>query len=85
MAAGVPVVQTTQGWIKEFITHHQVGFTVNAQKPSELADVLITLKDDPRLAHEMGKRALAAARAYFDKDMLADKMLDVLKRVNHGD
>lgn len=85
MAAGVPVVQTTQGWIKEFITHHQVGFTVNAQKPSELADVLITLKDDPRLAHEMGERALAAARAYFDKDMLADKMLDVLKRVSHGD
>jgi len=82
MAAGVPVIQTTQGWIKEFIAAHKVGFTVDGHQPSQLADVLIKLKDNPEMAHEIGKRGLETARKFFDKDYLADKMLNILKKTH---
>jgi len=81
MAAGVPVIQTTQGWIKDFINDHQVGFTVNGYDPKALADKLIFLKDNPHISREMGKRARQVAKKFFDKDYLADKMLDILKEV----
>lgn len=81
MAAGVPVIQTTQGWIKDFLNEHHIGFTVNGQDPKDLADKLIFMKDNPHLTQEMGKRARMVAKKYFDKDFLADKMLGILKNV----
>lgn len=83
MAAGVPVIQTTRGWIKDFISQQQVGFTVDGNTPQELAEKLIVLKDNPVMRNEMGDRARKAAIQYFDKDYLAEKMLEILKSV-HG-
>jgi glycosyltransferase involved in cell wall biosynthesis len=82
MAAGVPVIQTTQGWIKDFIEQHKVGFTVDGINPQELADKLILLKDNPEIGKEMGLRSRAVAIHFFDKDYLAAKMLDILKSVH---
>lgn len=84
MAAGVPVIQTTQGWIKDLIDAYQVGFTVNGHDPKALAGKLMFLKDNPHLAQEMGKRARQVAENFFDKDYLADKMLDILKMVHEN-
>lgn len=81
MAAGVPVIQTTQGWIREFIDQHQVGYTVDGNKPQQLAARLIVLKDHPTKASELGIQAQIIARQYFDKDTLADEMLAVLQSV----
>ena len=84
MAAGVPVIQTTQGWIKDFLSEHGVGFTVDGNSPHQLADVLIRLKDDPALKNETGKKAAATSKEFFNKDYLADKMLTILKKVHAG-
>lgn len=84
MAAGVPVIQTTQGWIKEFITAHQVGFTVDGSIPQQLADALIRLKDDGVLTNETGRRGAEVAKKFFDKDYLADKMLQSLLEVHES-
>jgi len=82
MAAGVPVVQTTQGWIKAFLEEHKAGFTVDGNSTKQLADLLIRLKDNPELASETGTRAESVAKEFFDKDYLADKMLNILERIN---
>ena len=84
MAAGVPVIQTTQGWIKDFVQEQKVGFTIDGGKPRQLAEKLIFLKDNPEAANEMANRARQAAIQFFDKDQLAAKMLDILKKV-HGE
>lgn len=78
MAAGVPVIQTTQGWIKDFLTTHQAGFTVDGNSPRELADLLIRLKDDEELAVDIGIKAKKVAEKYFDKNYLADQMLNAI-------
>ncbi|MFZ5973679.1 MAG: glycosyltransferase family 4 protein [Bacteroidota bacterium] len=82
MAAGVPVIQTTQGWIKDFLHEHGAGITVDGTKPRQLAEALIQLKDDASLRAAMGLRAAEVARQFFDKDYLADKMLRILTSVH---
>lgn len=79
LAAGIPVVQTTQGWIKTFLEKEKCGFTCSASSPEELADLLekLALKD---LETEQ-QNALKTAQLYFDKDFLSQKMLYALNNL----
>lgn len=85
LAAGVPVVQNTQGWMKDFLTQHKVGYTLDPNNPKELALKLIEMHDNPIETERMGANALNVAKKNFDKKYLADKMLKILTRVHHGD
>ncbi|WP_160069581.1 glycosyltransferase family 4 protein [Sphingobacterium bovisgrunnientis] len=83
LAAGVPIIQTTNGWMKEFLNQHRVGFTVDPNNPKLLALKLIELKDNSENTAEIGNNALIVAKRYFDKKYLASKMLDALKLVHN--
>lgn len=82
MAAGVPVIQTTQGWIRDFIRQHEVGHTVDGTKPEQLAERLIFLKDHNEDRIAMGERARLVATKFFDKNKLAADMLNILISVH---
>lgn len=82
LAAGVPVVQNTKGWMKEFLDRHKVGFTLDADDAEGLANLLIGLSENDVMVKEMGARAKAIAAANFDKDALSERMLEVLKKVH---
>lgn len=83
MAAGVPVIQNTQGWMKDFLTEHKAGFTLDPTDPVELAEKLIWMKDNPEEVAKMGGNAFKIAQKEFDKNILSNKMLDIIKYV-HG-
>lgn len=83
LAAGVPVIQNTQGWMKDFLVEHQVGLTLDPNDPKQLARALIKLNDDTEATRAMGVRALDVAIKYFDKDYLANKMLKTLIEVHN--
>src|SRR5690606_19123707 len=36
LAAGVPVIQNTQGWMKDFLEEHKVGMTLDPSNPRQL-------------------------------------------------
>lgn len=76
LAAGVPVIQNTQGWMKDFLIEHEVGFTLDPNDPVQLADKLIDLDQRSEQLAEMGERAAVLAARLFDKNFLAQKMLD---------
>jgi glycosyltransferase involved in cell wall biosynthesis len=76
MAASIPVIQSTFGWIKVMLENTQSGFTVSATNETELVKRLIELADNENLVSEMGKRGFEYAKVNFDKDVLAQKMLD---------
>jgi glycosyltransferase involved in cell wall biosynthesis len=82
LAAGVPVIQTTTGWIRELIETHDIGFTVSADEPDELVDALLTLKNKPELRSRLGKNAYRLAKSHFSKEVLADKMLDGIRSLS---
>jgi len=83
LAAGVPVIQNTQGWMKDFLIEHNVGITLDPNNPRQLAEKLLCMHDNPALALEMGDKAQIIAKEFFDKDYLANKMLSVLIKVNN--
>jgi glycosyltransferase involved in cell wall biosynthesis len=78
LAAGVPIIQTTKGWIKDLIAENKCGFTVDAHDESDMAQVLIELADNYDLAIEMGNNARVLAEKEFNKKILAKRMLDAI-------
>ena len=84
MAAGAPVIQTTNGWIRAFLEAENCGFTVDPNSPEELADMLIQLAEDPELRRITGENARRLARERFDKKILAQTMLAGLERIHGG-
>lgn len=82
LAAGVPVVQTTNGWIRTLLEENDCGYTVDPNDPKAFATLLMEIADHPD--PEMGQRAKALALQEFDKSVLADRMLDGLVKVHES-
>lgn len=76
LAAGVPVVQTTKGWIKDLLHDSKAGFSVSASDAAELADMLIELYDNEQLQKETSVSARMLAEDRFDTYKLSHEMLD---------
>jgi glycosyltransferase involved in cell wall biosynthesis len=77
-AAGIPVIQTTQGWIKELLAREHCGITVPADDPEAMAGAVMQMARDHRIRETMAANARRVARDLFDRDLLATKMRQVL-------
>ena len=75
MAASVPVIQTTTGWIKEMLDLSKSGYTVSPFNEEELVGKLIFLADNPIESNKIGKRGFDYAKLNFDKDLLSKRMI----------
>jgi glycosyltransferase involved in cell wall biosynthesis len=84
LAAGLPVIQNTRGWIRDLLDSEECGFTVDPDDESELVDRLIELCDDPELAARLGRNARALAEREFDQEVLSARYLAVLDGVARG-
>jgi len=78
MAASVPVIQTTNGWIKDMLEQTNSGFVVSPTDEGELVNKLIYLADNENIATAMGENAYEYARIHFNKDILAKRMIDAI-------
>jgi glycosyltransferase involved in cell wall biosynthesis len=81
LAAGIPVIQTTNGWMKDFLNEHGVGFTLNPNDSKVLAETLISVEANPTLRSEMGIKASLVASKEFDKVNLANKMIKAIQLI----
>ena len=77
-AAGLPVIQTTQGWIRQVLADHDCGITVDATAPTALADAMVTLADDRPRRDQMGRNARRLACDVYSADRLAATLLETL-------
>ncbi len=82
LAAGIPVIQNTQGWMKAFLEDHGVGVTLDPDDSKQLAKVLIDMKDNSVETEKMGAKGLEIAKEFFDKNVLAEKMLTIIEKVH---
>ena len=78
-AAGVPVVQNTQGWIKTYLDEKKCGITVPHRNPAAMADAILSIIDHPETWKIMSDNARTAALEDFDRNVLAMKMLNAIK------
>jgi glycosyltransferase involved in cell wall biosynthesis len=81
LAAGVPVIQTTQGWIKDLLAKEGCGLTINADAADALVNALMMLKNQPQLRRSMGDNARQVSVGVFDRTVLARKMIEAIEAV----
>ncbi|MAN85677.1 MAG: glycosyltransferase WbuB [Algoriphagus sp.] len=77
-AAGVPIIQSTKGWIKDLIEETHCGFNVDPGNPRSFADAMEAIHADESLRSEMSLMARKVAVERFDRGKLANIYLNRL-------
>lgn len=80
-AAGVPIIQSTRGWIYDLVRKSECGINVSPNNPQEFANALEFLMNNPELSLQMGKNAKVLAETEFNRSILAEKYFQGLKEV----
>ena len=78
-AAGVPVIQNTQGWIKDLFEAEECGLTVPQEDPDKFAETIIFLADNPSARNRFAGNAFRIANNLFNRDMLAEKYIQAIE------
>jgi len=78
-AAGTPVVQTSEGWIKRLMEREKCGINVPFEDPHAMANAVLTLVRNEPLRTEMACNARRIAEEQFDRSLLAEKMRQILR------
>lgn len=83
-AAGIPIIQTTRGWIHELIEKEQCGINVAPNDPINFADAIERLADDALLYKKMSEQSAKLGDQVFNRDLLAQQMLEAIEQVYEG-
>ncbi len=83
-AAGRPAIVNTDGWQRALVEEHEAGVYARPGDAADLADKVLALRDDPERARRYGTNARALAEREFDRDLLAERLRDVLERAAGG-
>ena len=81
MAAGVPVIGTDAGGVRELVTDGADGLLVPPKAPEALARAIARLADDPELARRLAAAGLARVTEGFDSRLGAELLRDELLRL----
>src|SRR5207244_6780827 len=73
MANGVPVVQPRRGAFPEILEKTGGGIVVEPDDAASLAQGLFSLRKDPALAEESGKRGAEGGRAHYSASRMATR------------
>lgn len=78
LAAGIPVVITTEGWMKELVEVDKLGYYLNPDDSRSLSDLLYRLERPGKSEIE---RIKSFAKDKFDKTVLAKEFLTALNEI----
>ena len=81
MASGLPVIATDRGAIAETVIDGECGYVLPDPVPSELAERMARLLDDPELRSSMGRAARDRYLARFTEAAADRALADWLTRV----
>ena len=80
LAAGKPCIVNSAGWIKDIVEQNDCGFYVDPEKPEQLAEKLLEIKDDSMRLKSWGKNARKLATEVYNKDILTARVADILEQ-----
>lgn len=79
LSAGKPIIVNSAGWTKDMVEQGDCGCYVDPDKPEELANKLIEIKDQKDLLERWGKNSRKLSETVYDKNILSAKVADVLE------
>lgn len=80
-ATGVPVIQSTKGWIKELFDVQQCGLSVDPAKPLEMSAAISFMLENPGKRDMMSASSKQLARTTLNRTNLAFEYLDAMRRI----
>ena len=80
-AAGRPAIVNTTGWQRDLVELHEAGVFARPGDPSDLADQVLRLRENPEMAAAYGRNARRLAEGEFDRRLLAERLRAVLEDV----
>ena len=83
MAAGLPVIATTNTGGPDAVEEGVTGYIIQPRSPDALAGALTKLADDPVLCEEMGRASANAMRARRTWNDFADAMMQAYGRLGN--
>jgi glycosyltransferase involved in cell wall biosynthesis len=78
---GVPVVASKKGGLVEVVKDGETGFLVPASEPKPLADAILKIITDRRLADVLARKAREDALERFCEEKIVDRWLELYLRV----
>jgi glycosyltransferase involved in cell wall biosynthesis len=82
LAAGVPVIQNTAGWMMDLVNDYGIGLNVESANPRSMADAITRFSDISQSDWvKMSDSALRLARNKFDRERLAKVYLSNLVEI----
>lgn len=81
MAAGVPIVATDVGGVRECLQHNRSGLLVPPKNPEELSSAILKLAASPELCARLVNEAKKVVRLQFAPESQTDKLEAVLESV----
>jgi glycosyltransferase involved in cell wall biosynthesis len=79
LAAGRPVLNNTDGWIRDLLSRTQTGESFAAGDAERAADQIVGLRDDAVRRRAMGARARQVAETEFARDTLALQFAELFR------
>lgn len=83
MANRVPVISTNKGSVEEIIPSRDYGFIIPPRDALAIADSVLTLIGDKKMAEGMAERAYKRVCNVFDQKLYFEKLISVYKRKAH--
>jgi glycosyltransferase involved in cell wall biosynthesis len=81
MAAGKPIILAMDGVIRQVVEQAGAGVFVPPGDTAALASAIRGMAENPKEAQEMGRKGRRYIEEHFDRAVLAEKLVDVFKKV----
>ena len=78
MAAGLPVITTDQGCIKESVIDNENGFITLKRDPDSIAEKIIYLIQRPEVRKKMGQKSRQLYESNLTEEHFVQRMIDAL-------
>ena len=78
MAAGLPIITTDQGCIKESVIDGENGFIVPKRDTNSIAKETIYLIENPEVRERMGQKSRQLYEANLTEEHFVQRMIDAL-------
>jgi colanic acid/amylovoran biosynthesis glycosyltransferase len=80
-AVGLPVVSTKHTGIMDVVVHGETGFLVEERDIDAMADYMLKLIENPKLAEKMGQAGRERIKQYFTIQTSSEKVWQLIKKV----
>lgn len=79
MSAKRPIILAIDGVARKLVEEAKAGVYVEPENPDEFINALVKLKNNEGICRELGENGLKYVAKNFDREVLADKYISVIK------